>query len=1405
MRLPPTFNLPLRFFSLVLALSVAFPVLAQGPGPLYPAPQLTPVRQNNLFNVPLNSTSAYFPPQWTDLNAMLQNDLVTGIAVIVPAGCNKTGAQCTSGLVFLDDNTGTDGSGYCPHYSLNNPNATNGLQNLVNLVAGYGKFINLIVSPASYNNNTVSPGANTTDSLGIFGQHWADFLDTDCSGVRGSNGGIYSLTRASSHRYMQGDYVYDAGTTAYWQMQNTCGTFNYSPSGSTTFAYSQGSSGTILTVPSTTGLSIGSVIHVSTNLKKLNGTFITVTGVTPTTISYSSITGPTTSGNAAGDITQDAACVSSSGANPISGAGPVTDGTVVWTKLGAHAPFLDSWVGSAYNGLANKAYALALSLAANAQGPCNGTTCTVTLNNPYVGQNGDIVLISNGLGDLSCNTGSCTITGIAGNQVTYHDTAHSTCIVSCTVAGGSLSAQRPLNMGMTNATIQVVQSGLPNPLEAQEKVFQEGACKFILDQLANNPNVGYVRCGWVSGEWTTTGLTFSGNQGWKWGSEPNAIAAVNWYANNLGTWAFADNIAGVGNMNSFDMPEAQLSILNNIGIGTNGYQVNDVLQILAGNALVVNSIQGDWPLNFSLYCNSPMPNGYYPICELQNGSTLNGGQGTSTPGLDNAGNTGSEAPDPPFAGNSACVSCPFPGLVPIAKLEGANDFEHYDLVDFLLVFGTSPTSDYPAGGSIAAGFCDVDNTGLLVTPHGLTISFASAAGNMLMKINGVAGYGISVVTDSSHLTLKSPGTGGLLANVSCSYYADPALYSLAYGAAYASFINLGATLGNTLSGGFSTGTRSTAGAGVGYTAPTSLATITYPSTPPSVGRSIGAGTLFTDPTWGATGVRLTDATFDPSLAGTANNSYVVSNGGSDDDILFSTGDFLTFVKSTAGVSYLEGFNPSTFALSRPYSGVTTGNCPLHSGNCSTTGGWATGDSVAFSLTDPCKAYTLANSGSPAINAYTFGSDVVPWTNPCSSSISGPPAPVPVVSFVENSPPGCTGATCNCLPADFGAPTWAGNGETTTGDSIYSAGFSSSAYHFGSSTGQNSGFYAVIYSPVKGCMSYNTQTGAIQADVGWAGGSGLSCTATQCSGTATLTSRFTLHAVRMNKTGTRFAVGSATCISGVCPSSNPFIWVVGTTTVYDPGATTSAGGHWALGSQAYIDRPGTPLYQYYQRTLPSNGPPSTKTPINGLPSPPCATQVDQHEGYVMADANDTVPFAFAETTASILTGGLLPFDALPCAWIAEIDMADMNGDGLVHREALTYNTGWSWQFDAANSIIACSPSGKFCSGGSDWLNTLGNVAGNSLSCIPVGPRWQASKPYPSQYYITPVSANNPGGFSYSVASSCLAGTVQPSTWNQTVGGTQTDGSGLTMCTWTNLGKATGSVNACHTDAFLWKLY
>jgi len=564
---------------------------------------------------------------------------------------------------------------------------------------------------------------------------------------------------------------------------------------------------------------------------------------------------------------------------------------------------------------------------------------------------------------------------------------------------------------------------------------------------------------------------------------------------------------------------------------------------------------------------------------------------------------------------------------------------------------------------------------------------------------------------------------------------------------------------------------------------TSVAAVTYPSVPPNVGGLVGAGRTFVDPLFGMPGVRVTDAAFDPSQTGTNHAQFSVSNGGSADNWWWSTDSKLMLVTNVGGWRYLVGFNPATLQISRPYSAVTSG-CPRGNGNCSTYGGWSVTGDVEFSRVDPCKVYVSAGT---SITSYTFGSDVSPFLNSCSTSIGGPPTGVTAVNFLE--------ASGNVLPLDFGTVAWSGEGGTVDGDALFSVAFSSSAYHYGSNTNQNSAVYAAFWSPVKGGLAINTQTGAITADPGWAGGSGLTCDASHCTGMVTTSDRFTIHNLKCNLDGSVCYFMWGTCISGSCGANNPYAWIVGTNVVYAAEGTNKTGGHWCAGYKGLINGPGSPLWQYDYRVTPATGVPGNPVALNALPVGNPA-YLDQHCGWQLNNLSDTGPAVFAWSTTSLGSWGELPYDQPQGPWWNEIDLVDTNGSGLVHREALTFNTGYSDTFATANGITTASR--RCVAVGSDWFNTLGNAGGTAASCIEDGPVWSGNYAYPAGYTIDPVMANNPGQYAFQLSAGCTSGGTQPATWNQTVSGTQADGS----CGWINIGAPANNANQCRTDVFAW---
>jgi hypothetical protein len=573
-----------------------------------------------------------------------------------------------------------------------------------------------------------------------------------------------------------------------------------------------------------------------------------------------------------------------------------------------------------------------------------------------------------------------------------------------------------------------------------------------------------------------------------------------------------------------------------------------------------------------------------------------------------------------------------------------------------------------------------------------------------------------------------------------------------------------------------------------------LSSIAYPIAAPNVGgsSSASAGTTFVDPIFGTHGVRVTAPGFDPSMVGNSNGTMSVSNGGSADDIAFNTDSTLFFVSNSGGTHYLVELNPTTLAIARPYATNTSG-CPLNAGNCSVRGGWAvSGTSLAFSEVN---ANTLYAGKGTQIQSYTFD----------APNFVTPPNPVTVFDFQENAPAGCTGTACNCLPSDFGTPTWTDDPGTVLGDAMFGRAFSSVNYHVGSNTGQNSGFLVGVWQAGKGCLMYNTSTGAISADLGWSGTSGLSCSATsspQCTGTSTAPGTFAIHNIKFNRPGNRMAIAWTNCLSGTCRPNVPYIWDLTAPTTVSISEDTPGlnSGHWALGQLGMINDPGQKTGQYVYRQTPTSA-----RAVNDVPSPVCTKSLDGHQAWQMANATDSNPFGFTRTTNSLGTFGLLPFDQPStygnCPWWGEIDLAAMDGSMQVFRKALTFNTGFNPSFNVQNAIAEFSQDGRFVIVGSDWFNSLGNAASNSSSCTPAGPTWNASTARAAGYILTPAAANNSSGFSFQAQNVGTSGTTEP-TWASTcstVGSTCTDGA----ITWKNIGLPTGTTQ-CRSDVFLWKI-
>ena len=651
----------------------------------------SPIRQSNV----LISSLGLDATQLSILTTMLgttntNNSHITGVVVSVAAGC---ASNCTSGT-YLDAGSTHNGV-YCPSLDFS------GLNTFISDVYGANtasrKLTNIVVAPAGYNSN------NET-SLGVFSQGWANTL-ADCSGNP-----LYPLAWAQGTYYLPGDYIKDSGGK-YWQIENGAANVNFTP---TNASYS-GTTATITvrqTPPSSLiGQSITVTLATPSGATAYNVVETKVTNVIGNQIYYTLNTTPSWSGAVtAGDITGDARCVAGAGGGPgPTTPSPYTDGSTAtactWTKLtGTNAPPQDAWVSSSYLGLRNQAYQLNLN---TTNDTCSRTSmsCTVSLANAYIGSNGDSITVTgvttNGATEMNCT--GCTVIGITATQVTYADnnvTANFPNGNGNTInSGATLSAQRVFNVNSVNGTISgspnpVLATGLPTAYEPPMKAWIKYICGQVYAHYASDTRVGYIRCGLTEGgEADTVGLMSNTGPGWPFGSQSVFVSYYQDVMYEVGMWAKNNNLVCMGNLNSFDLPEGQISISNSCGIGTNGYKVDDVVALNfsgSNECLVIKDIQSDWCWNFNQYYNSKMPNGNYPILELQTSLA-------STPTTDVLTKTGGLASD---SNTNDCGSyCPWPGLLPVAKtpVSGSslttNDGEWY-MCDFMIAYDSNYTNDY---------------------------------------------------------------------------------------------------------------------------------------------------------------------------------------------------------------------------------------------------------------------------------------------------------------------------------------------------------------------------------------------------------------------------------------------------------------------------------------------------------------------------------------------------------------------------------------------------------------------------------------------------------------------------------------------------------------------------------------
>lgn len=296
-----------------------------------------------------------------------------------------------------------------------------------------------------------------------------------------------------------------------------------------------------------------------------------------------------------------------------------------------------------------------------------------------------------------------------------------------------------------------------------------------------------------------------------------------------------------------------------------------------------------------------------------------------------------------------------------------------------------------------------------------------------------------------------------------------------------------------------------------------------------------------------------------------------------------------------------------------------------------------------------------------------------------------------------------------------------------------------------------------------------------------------CSSTPC--------QFYLHNVKIFKGGAFNEVTPEFCTliagggPGNCPSNTKYMWQKATTTVN--GASFRNAGHQTEHYALRFNTPANGSQVGVMRNVTTNADIISTTWTN-----PNVIQFDSHWGWVYLNGavDDTIvtpvagatfnSFEFPFTTPYENEILVVPTCGVPAPVATPACGASELQNSQVAREGHTYSTGSSFSFNTQQAIGAFSQDGAVYAVSTDYACQLGSLDGGPTLC---GFPWSANFSYPTNAMIEPTSgpdfkSTNPGSFVYKVSGACTSGATQPKPFNQTVGGTTTDGT----CTWTNQG-------------------
>jgi hypothetical protein len=279
----------------------------------------------------------------------------------------------------------------------------------------------------------------------------------------------------------------------------------------------------------------------------------------------------------------------------------------------------------------------------------------------------------------------------------------------------------------------------------------------------------------------------------------------------------------------------------------------------------------------------------------------------------------------------------------------------------------------------------------------------------------------------------------------------------------------------------------------------------------------------------------------------------------------------------------------------------------------------------------------------------------------------------------------------CVPALAGVGTATYLGElTVSGDDQTFVAYPSST------NGQGSGIYVIVWNRSLGCRVWNTSTGAITGAYGGAP-----------TGVISIPDRFTVHNVRLSKSGTYAKVTIQNCTNNQCSTSGVYTWQVAALTVLTIpiAGPYYGGGHQAIGYNYWVNNGGSPNSANQPFDIrPASGNMPTFIPAlypsGGNPS-------DGHWSWNNDNFSDTAPFL-----GTFSNGTTFPPSQ---AWNDEIVAFAPDGSAS-WRFAHTYASNQSQFFSAQYAIGNVSQDGSLYLWSTDWDGMLGNINGMTAACV-----------------------------------------------------------------------------------------